>query len=90
MAHNLTYTRYMVVKTKIERKKGWGLELVISKYNNHPMLFMEWLADFTSPDLSRVLYRIRQVDDTFRIKLHIPDEEVYEKAAAYIDANSSD
>lgn len=71
------------MKAEVKYSNGWTL--VIPKYGNAPMLFMEWLSIFSAG--RNWLHKVNQnLDDCFAIRLNMKKEE-YEEAAQYINDN---
>lgn len=58
--------------------------LLISKEDNSPMLFLEWLSDFSPETLYRIDNDIE--NNQFRIELNVSEEKMYQ-AMRYINAN---
>lgn len=61
--------------------------LIISAYDNHPMLFMEWLADNPKVKLHKVIKDSNR--NQLKIRLNGALVEEFENCAEYINLNSS-
>ncbi len=70
-------------------KYASGLMLVISKYKNQPMLFLEWLATKNAGKMP--LHKVINDEDSrdngiLKIRMNLPREE-YNECAEYINLN---
>lgn len=72
---------------KASVKYASGLMLIISKYHNHPMLFMEWLSEQKCDQLHKVIQDPN--NDTLKIRLNNYSREEFNNCADYINSNSS-
>lgn len=64
-----------------------GLMLIISCYDNQPMLLMEWLAAQKTNKLHKVIKDPNR--DTLKIRLNSASREDFDNCAEYINLNSS-
>jgi hypothetical protein len=70
-------------EVKYLAKGGWYL--IIPKYGNAPMLFLEWFTKFRAG--KNWLHKVNETpNDGFYIKLNMPKED-FQSAADYINAN---
>lgn len=70
------------MKSEVKYSDGWML--VIPKYNNVPMLFLEWLSQF--PAGGNWFHKSLNLDDCILIRLNMK-KSFYEDAAKYINDN---